>query len=858
MIQVSLYINSQIVNNTTGAITDNWINADLDDNVNIVLNDSIKDAKDVGKVMTAYTNQFKLPASKKNNRIFKYFHNHNVLNGFDARRKHEAIIKLNGFDYKKGYIKLNKVDLKDNSPLAYNIQFFGELTSLKDILGKAELRDLSSLNQYNHQYNITNVRNGFEEGLDIYVAPNGTRFVTKDPDGDIKYPLISHTRLFEYDNQKFHRLLSEEEKAAGYTVASADRLDHADLKPAIRVSKIFDAIEANFPKIKFNKDWIDSVTAKFGSPFDELFMWLHRDKGYLNYDINPETPDPTFDNLVLNLWRNLKDGNGDNEYDYTSGDGDIRPLEVRSSFNFKYFSGNFSVEGVGSGAVYARVRLLRNGVDVSYLATGATYSESGSISIDFDTRQDSNILEGDWEIITNVRCENSVGAVIPTLTIIQTEFGVAEKTSVYGGSAVSLVENVLVPLCMPKKKVIDFLSDLFKMFNLVAYEVRHLDGTYEIFIESLDSYYRKGTAYDITQYIDISESNVERISPYSYISLRFPEKKTFLAINQEKITGDDFGNVEFRVDSFDEGNNSTSEYLFDGGEYVIELKFEKVMYERLENKSVIGDFRTSEIQMGMYVNDNKEDVPEPVVGEALLFYAVNQPITEASEEYIRWSDGNNSQKYNRPSNVKEDDSQTLHFNEEFDEWTRQTNPNSLFNNFYKTYISVIYSSYARRVIVDAHLPSLIYSKIKLNDEVIINDIVFLIESIKTNLTTGKSSLKLLRATDIKPKYVVPSEGQLRANTDEYTWDERIEKWEQIIDGFGSYIEELLGDFEARVDKDGGVLDSSIGCVESAIRSLPDAETARVLFDAYDARCKAESGDTEARTCTIASLNEILL
>jgi len=396
------------------------------------------------------------------------------------------------------------------------------------------------------------------------------------------------------------------------------------------------------------------------------------------------------------------------------------------------------------------------------------------------------------------------------------------------------------------------------MFNLVAYEVRHLDGTYEIFIESLDSYYRKGTAYDITQYIDISESNVERVSPYSYISLRFPEKKTFLAINQEKITGDDFGNVEFRVDSFDEGTNSTSEYLFDGGEYVIEPKFEKVMYERLENKSVIGDFVTSYIQMGMYVNDNKEDVPEPVVGEALLFYSVNQQLPESSEEYIRWSDGNNSQKYNRPSNVKEDESQTLHFNEEFDEWTRETNPNSLFNNFYKTYISGIYSPYARRVIVDAHLPSLIYSKIELNDEVIINDVVFLIESIKTNLTTGKSSLKLLRATDIKPKYVVPSEGQLRANTDEYTWDERIEKWEEIIDGFGSYIEEVLGDFEARVDKDGGELDSSIDCVESAIRALPDAETARVLFDAYDARCEAASGDTEARTCTIDALNEILL
>ena len=71
-------------------------------------------------------------------------------------------------------------------------------------------------------------------------------------------------------------------------------------------------------------------------------MWLHRDKGYLNYDVTPETPDPTFDNLVLNLWRNLKDGNGDNEYDYTSGDGDVRPLQVSSSgVSGRKFSGTF-------------------------------------------------------------------------------------------------------------------------------------------------------------------------------------------------------------------------------------------------------------------------------------------------------------------------------------------------------------------------------------------------------------------------------------------------------------------------------------------------------------------------------------
>ena len=782
MFQVSLHINSSIVDETTNEIIDNWIDVDLDPQVNIVLNDSIKNAKDVGKVMTAYSNQFKLPASKNNNRIFKYFHNHNVLNGFDARRKHEAILKLNGFDFKKGYIKLNKVNLKDNAPLSYDIQFFGELSSLKDTLGKAELKDLTSLNQYNHEYNITNVRNGFEEGLDIYTAPDGTRFVLKDPNGDIKYPLISHTRLFEYDNQKFHRLLSEEEKAAGYEVSSLDRLDYADLKPAIRVSKIFDAIEANFPTIKFDMEWINSQTAKFGSPFDELFMWLHHEKSYISYGFDIENPIAPFGNLSIQVLKNLKDGNGDNEYEYASGDGDFRPLETYiTPFGIRYYTGNFTVTASADGGIWCNVLLYKNGV---LFSTQTQYSSSGSISIDFDLRRvdpDGNpqIESGEWEIVTNIWAANTVGAITPTLEIVRNTSGL-EETSIYGGGAISLVSEVLVPLIMPKKKIIDFLSDIFKMFNLVAYEVRELDGSYRIYIESLDSYYRKGTAYDITQYIDISESNVERISPYSYISLKFPERNTFLAINQGKITGDDFGDAEFRVDYFDEGNNSSNRYLFDGGEYTIEPKFEKVMYERLENQAVFNDIELTNIQMGLYVNDNKENIPEPVLGEALLLYISAQELN-APTENIQWSDGNVSNKYNKPANVKPDGSQTLHFNAEFDEWSYQTNENSLFNKFYLNYIAGIYSPYARRVIVDAYLPSLIFSKINLNDSLIIDKTPFLIESIKTNFKNGKTSLQLLRVTDLENKYVVPTEGQETTNTDQEDWDVRTEYWDEIIE-----------------------------------------------------------------------------
>jgi len=68
MILPTLYINASYIS-SNGDIVDNWIKTDLKDGVNITVKVKIKDSKDVGKVFTAYSNQFKLPASKTNNKI---------------------------------------------------------------------------------------------------------------------------------------------------------------------------------------------------------------------------------------------------------------------------------------------------------------------------------------------------------------------------------------------------------------------------------------------------------------------------------------------------------------------------------------------------------------------------------------------------------------------------------------------------------------------------------------------------------------------------------------------------------------------------------------------------------------------
>ena len=77
-------------------------------------------------------------------------------------------------------------------------------------------------------------------------------------------------------------------------------------------------------------------------------------------------------------------------------------------------------------------------------------------------------------------------------------------------------------------------------------------------------------------------------------------------------------------------------------------------------------------------------------------------------------------------------------------------------------------------------------------------------------------------------------------------------------GWGSAMFYILDPAELRnrVEADGGIVEA-FECVSKALRRFPQADLGRQLFDLYDTRVEAASGDTEARTCTINELNEIL-
>ena len=116
--------------------------ADLFDFEDINYTTRIKDIRDIAKVLTDYSQTFTLPASRNNNQIFSHFYRADVIGSYDARFKVDAIIKLNGVDFRKGKLSLQKTSIQRGEVYSYSVTFFGETVSLKQLIGDDKISAL--------------------------------------------------------------------------------------------------------------------------------------------------------------------------------------------------------------------------------------------------------------------------------------------------------------------------------------------------------------------------------------------------------------------------------------------------------------------------------------------------------------------------------------------------------------------------------------------------------------------------------------------------------------------------------------------------------------------------------------------
>ena len=146
MQKITLYIQPQLRFTTTAQ---DYVSVDMMEEDLITLTQVIQDVKSIDKVFTDFSQTFNLPASKTNNKIFKYWYNPDV-EGFDNQLLANARIELNHFAFKEGKIRLESVTMRNNVPSLYKVTFFGNTITLNDLIGEDSLTALDWLANSNH------------------------------------------------------------------------------------------------------------------------------------------------------------------------------------------------------------------------------------------------------------------------------------------------------------------------------------------------------------------------------------------------------------------------------------------------------------------------------------------------------------------------------------------------------------------------------------------------------------------------------------------------------------------------------------------------------------------------------------
>ena len=671
MQNIELYIESQRV--------------ELFKDESVSLTQSIKNAKQVDKIFTEFTKTFTVPASKSNNKIFKHYYNFDIDNGFDARIKKPATIELNSYPFKEGKIKLEGVSLKDNKPYAYRITFFGNTVNLKDIVGEDKLNVLTDLDALSETYSTSEVKLALQ----------------RDPaTSDVLVPLITHTdRLyFETSNN------SGADGNLWFQSGHEHGVLWSQLKYALRIRKIVEAIETQYTGITFSSDFFTSTNL----PYNNLFMWLHRKKG----DVGFGAQVPTFFTTV-NGW--------------ASETGTISSMTNSSTFRSEipsdYVFERLRLYLFRSNTIAYSVTVFRDGIEVfntdvttqnkTITFPGQAFANNSDFTVRIEHSETIAFTNISWEIQAIEQGETAV---------TQDTF----NTSDQGTFEVQAQIQFDITQQIPEIKIIDFLTGLFKMFNLVAY----VNAAGTIVVETLDSFYENGINYDISNFIDINDSQVDVALPYKEIVFGYKDTKTLLAAVHNQLF-----NYEWSKEAYNGGES------LDGGIYKVELPFAHFKFERLLD---LDDSSSTDVQWGYSVDDNRESY----IGDPFLFYPIRQ--TSATEISFRDSTTLHSPitTYIIPSNSLDLDStvskDNINFKNENNEYEGGTEfTDTLFQKYYSNYITDVFNSKNRLTKVTAYLPLRILLNLKLSDRLDINGRRYKINSIKTNLQDGKSELELL-------------------------------------------------------------------------------------------------------------------
>jgi hypothetical protein len=659
---------------------------DLFNDETIEVNSSVQNIADISKTSTDFSQAFTIPATPRNNAIFQHFYQSDVDGTYNFQERKDGYIEIDMTTFRRGRIQLEKSNVKNGQVENYTITFYGQLTSLKDLFGEDKLTDLdySSVDQ---AVNLPTLQ-FFIEGVLGFT--------------DIAYPLISSAEFWQYNTAAANGTTPSwfVPTPASEIDTPAGAIDTSELFPALRLSRIMELIEIRYG-ITFSSNFFTTDN------FRNAYLW------YKNRDRFEIMSTPT----TLNITNFI--GQFGTQ---------VFPNNVPMSSFVDNVANTITIQGTslaGNGGFHEISLDLQTATAVPFFIDVFL---NGTLFYSF---QGSGIAIVPFLVISvpdTIGLNNVYTFQARATNIVILDFNL-EYYYYYGPIAPSFVANAIwnvanIPLFpttslqrnAPDLKVSDFFSGVLREFNLT---VTGTETPNEFLVETLNYWYASGNVFDITNFTESTNVDIERVKLYKKISFRYQPSESIL-------------NKYYLQTGLKEYGNTEQPYPYDGGELNIQVPFENLMFNK---------YTGTNLQVGFAINSALAPyIPKPCI----LYYS--QDVVATNPIYIKDSTGtavcNSVQIFGQDTNVGGID-YSLNFAPETSTYLGIPIQQSLFATYYFDYLANLFDPKNRLTNVKAVLPISILTTLKLNDRLIIGNKRYIINDFKTNLTTGETTFNLL-------------------------------------------------------------------------------------------------------------------
>jgi hypothetical protein len=576
-----------------------------------------------------------------------------------------------GFDHRvkyNGYIEVDTRTFREGAFALNDVKYKDNMVDSYSIVfyGKAKnIKDILKedklanldFSSLNHTYNSTEVINR----------------ITSSTAG-VAYPLFAHDRIYDYNNASSNDITT-----------NAGSIKFNSLFPAVPLSfilqKISDTYDLNFTGAFLNYP-----------QFTKLWMLFK----------NSETFSEKLTPLRVNF-TSKSAGLTDTEVNLTTDEigfqgGGVRQIQLQIT--------------TASTQTYD-VLVFKNGV-LHRTYAGIIGNSNDQIISQAITTQSINDKY-------TLFIQGPAGMSFTSLLTYRRLTGTTSTIGTATGTTQTIASTINIGSFAPDLKLIDLITGLIKMFNLVI--IPQDETTYELI--PLELYYNDGRYNDISANVISDDIELKKTSMYKNINFKFQKS--------ENILNSRFDDLFLTTRNFSYGDLAYEQIdSLESGTFSVELPFENAMYERKSSSN----FQTITFKK----SDLSNYIPKPLLmyDNGLNAVSPNIKIDLNTGSYT------NVAQYRRFSNDYNNGViLTLNWGEEISTWFLSNVSNGLYKRHYENYLGNIFNIKSRLVIVKCYFNTVELLNIKLSDRIIIRDKKYTINKLTTDLTSGETTLELL-------------------------------------------------------------------------------------------------------------------